>query len=182
VPHLPLLAHAVWDRKRISMRYESWTATMRRRCDPLGLVLKGGRWYLMARSRQRISIYKAAGIHELEVLDEAFERPAGFDLREQWARHVARFEKDLLTGQATLRVTHEGLRNLHHLGAAAAEQASCGFFDEDGWCEVTLPVEHTAQAAAQLLQLGPHVRVLEPAALRDALRELASRIAQLNAH
>ena len=182
VPHLPLLAQAVWDRKRISMRYESWTATTQRRCEPLGLVLKGGSWYLMARSGQRISIYKAAGILELDILDETFERPAEFDLREQWARHVTRFEKDLLTGQATLRLTREGLSNLHHLGAAAAEQAYCGFFDEDGWCEVTLPVEHTAQAAAQLLRLGPHVRVLAPVALREAVRELASRIAQLNAH
>jgi predicted DNA-binding transcriptional regulator YafY len=181
VPHLRQLAQAVWDCKRISMRYESWTTTAHRRCEPLGLVLKGGHWYLMARSRQRTSIYKAAAIHELEVLDEVFERPAAFDLREQWARQVARFEKDLLTEQAKLRLTREGLRNLHHLGAAAAEQAFCGFFDEDGWCEVTLPVEHTAQAAAQLLRLGPHVCVLEPAALRDALRELAARIAQLNA-
>lgn len=182
VPHLPQLAQAVWDCKRISMRYESWTTTAHRRCEPLGLVLKGGHWYLMARSRQRTSIYKAAGMHELEVLDEVFERPAGFDLREQWAQQVARFEKDLLTGEARLRLTREGLRNLSHLGAAAAEQAYCGFFDEDGWCEVTLPVEQTAQAAAQLLRLGPHVRVLEPAALRDALRELAARIARLNAH
>lgn len=182
VPHLPLLAQAVWDCKRISMRYESWTTTAHRRCEPLGLVLKGGHWYLLACSRQRTSIYKAAAIHELEVLDEVFERPAKFDLQEQWALQVASFEKELLTGQARLRLTREGLRNLHHLGAAAAEQAYCGFFDEDGWCEVTLPVEHTAQAAAQLLRLGPHVRVLEPAALRDALRELAVRIAQLNAH
>lgn len=180
-PHLPRLAQAVWDQKRISMRYESWTATGHHRCEPLGLVLKGGNWYLMAQSRQRVRIYKAAGILELEVLDEHFERPAGFDLRDEWARRAARFEKDLLTGQATLRVTREGLSNLHHLGAAAAEQAYCGLFDEAGWCEVTLPVEHTAQAAAQLLRLGPHVRVLEPAALRERLRELATQIAQLNA-
>lgn len=94
---------------------------------------------------------------------------------------MVRFEKDLLTGRATLRLTREGVSHLHHLGAAAAEQAYCGFFDEAGWCEVTLPVEHIDQAAAQLLRLGPHVRVLEPAALRERLRELAAQIAQLNA-
>lgn len=181
VPNLPLLANAVFEQKRVSMQYESWKATVRRRCEPLGLVLKAGNWYLVAHAGGRTRIYKAAAIIRFDVLDESFERPADFDLREQWSQAVVRFERGLLKGRARLRVTREGLANLHHLGAAASEQAVCSVFDEDGWSEVTVPIEETAQAAAQLLRLGPHVRVLEPAALREQLRRLARQIAAVNA-
>src|SRR5438132_9462583 len=44
VPHLAVVADAVWTGRRLDVRY----GPARRRVDPLGLVLKGGRWYLVA--------------------------------------------------------------------------------------------------------------------------------------
>lgn len=180
-PLLPLLATAVWEQKRIVMGYRSWRGPRLRRCAPLGLVLKAGNWYLVARARTRIGIYKASNIERLELQAETFERPDGFDLQAQWSRMVVRFERSLLKGSATLLVKREAIADLHALGAAAAERAVCGLPDEDGWCRVTVPVEEIGQAARQLLRLGPRVRVLEPCALRDALRRLAQEIADINA-
>ena len=179
-PWLPLLATAVWEQKRIAMRYRSWGGTHSRRCAPLGLVLKAGNWYLVAQARTRIGIYKAANIEGLEIEDEPFERPADFDLQAHWSRMVLRFEQSLLKGRATLIVKREAIADLHALGAAAAERALCGLPDESGWCRVTVPIEEIGQAARQLLRLGPRVRVLEPVALRDALRRLAQEIAEMN--
>ncbi|GLU31422.1 WYL domain-containing protein [Trinickia caryophylli] len=178
--HLPQLAHAVFEQRRIAMQYASWKTVSRRRCDPLGLVLKAGNWYLVAALGARLRIFKVAAMTALEVLDERFERPADFDLRRIWTEEVDRFERGLLKGRATLRVTRDGMAALHHLGAAAAEQAVCGPFDGEGWSEVSVPIEDTGQAAMQLLRLGPHVRVVEPGALRAQLRQLAKRVAALN--
>lgn len=180
-PWLPLLATAVWEQKRIAMRYRSWHGTHLRRCAPLGLVLKAGNWYLLAQARTQIAIYKVASIEDLEIQPETFARPEGFDLQARWSSMVLSFERNLLKGRATLLVKREAIPDLDALGAAAAERAVCGLPDGDGWCRVTVPVEEVDQAARQLLRLGPRVRVLEPCALRDALRRLAQAIADINA-
>ncbi|MGV2291671.1 WYL domain-containing protein [Trinickia sp. YCB016] len=188
-PLLPQLAQAVWDEKRIAIDYAGWAASGARTLKPLGLVLKAGDWYLFAgavRSASRRSsaeedrIYKVANITHLTVLDETFERPAGFALREAWLAAVERFERGLLKGAARLRVTDEGLSRLHRMGAAAVEQARVGE-SVDGWREVTLPIEPVDFAAEQLLRLAGHVEVLEPVELRERLREVAEQIAVLNA-
>ncbi|MEE6259980.1 helix-turn-helix transcriptional regulator [Plantactinospora sonchi] len=51
VPHLAALATAVWAERVIEIRYRRWKAPrdVTRRLGPLGLVLKAGRWYLVAR-------------------------------------------------------------------------------------------------------------------------------------
>ena len=47
--NLQLVAGAVWKQLRIRMRYRSWKAERERIVEPLGLVLKGGAWYLVGR-------------------------------------------------------------------------------------------------------------------------------------
>ncbi len=44
------VAQAVWQQQRIAIHYESWSNTGERVLDPLGLVLKAGAWYLVARN------------------------------------------------------------------------------------------------------------------------------------
>ncbi|TDN63691.1 transcriptional regulator [Paraburkholderia sp. BL10I2N1] len=180
-PLLPRLASAVWEQKRITMRYASWGTGGDRRREPLGLVLKAGDWYLIARVRTQTRIYKVASITHLTVLDEVFERPASFDLRAQWSSAVAAFEKGLLKGVAKLSLSPEGMKRLHRLGAVALEQARRGPFSDDGWQEVTIPVEGLVYAGEQLLSLGEHVQVLEPPELRERVRQLAERVVALNA-
>src|SRR6059058_3412157 len=48
VPHLPALAAAVWQGCRARIRYRERGRVVQRTIDPLGLVLKGGAWYLVA--------------------------------------------------------------------------------------------------------------------------------------
>lgn len=45
---LPALAEAVWRERRIQIQYESWSGIRGHALAPLGLVLKGGLWYLVA--------------------------------------------------------------------------------------------------------------------------------------
>ena len=49
--HLPALARAVLDQRRVAMRYESWTGVRDWRIEPLGLVLKARR--LVSRRARR---------------------------------------------------------------------------------------------------------------------------------
>lgn len=74
LPHLPLLVRAVLEQQRVQASYASWTSTSKRKIEPLGLVLKGGDWYCVARSERGIGTYRAAGFSGLALLDEGLDR------------------------------------------------------------------------------------------------------------
>ncbi len=182
--HLPAIAQAVWGERRVAMRYESWKGEVARRVDPLGLVLKAGVWYLAAQvadGRKGVRTYRLSNVLELELTDEPFERPAGFDLAAWWQASTRRFEKELAVDTAQLRVTAAGLKALRDLGSlvAQAAEASAGEPDEAGWRRVTIPIESIPHAAAQVLRLGAQAQVLKPAALRRALLDRLDAIAAL---
>ena len=171
---LPQVARAIWARRRLQVDYESWERLVARTLDPLGLVLKAGAWYLVARVGEDVRTYRIAAIQSCAELNETFERPVGFDLGAWWAQSLARFEASLPQGQARIRLSPYGARRISGPGQAVAAQVPPG---EDGWCEVVVPVEGLDNAAAQFLALGRHVEVLEPPELRERLREMAADIA-----
>ncbi len=179
--HLPAIAQAVWNERRLAMRYESWKGEVRRSVDPLGLVLKAGVWYLAARVGNGVRTYRLSNILELEVGDESFERPPDFDLAAWWLASTRRFEKELAVDTAQLRVSAAGMKALRDLGAAVAQaaEASASEADEAGWRRVTIPIESVAHAAQQVLRLGAQAEVLKPAALRRELLERIEAVAVL---
>ncbi|WP_327251196.1 helix-turn-helix transcriptional regulator [Streptomyces sp. NBC_01244] len=48
VPHLAQIAEAVWEQRVLTTHYRRWSGAVHRALWPLGLVLKGGIWYLAA--------------------------------------------------------------------------------------------------------------------------------------
>lgn len=177
-PHLPAMARAVLGARAVAMTYESWTTVRDWRAEPLGLVLKAGAWYAVARAGAETRIFRVSMIRALRVLDDAFARPTDFDLPRWWEASLARFEAELRRDVATLRVSPLGRERLAKLGAFAARAVAAADAPEpDGWARVRLPIESPEHAALSLLAVGPELEVREPAALRTRLRELAERIA-----
>jgi predicted DNA-binding transcriptional regulator YafY len=186
LPQLPELAQAVWQGRRVRMRYESWQGEAERTVSPLGLVLKGGLWYLVAVASGRGTAprtYRASGIRSLRVLSQPARRPAGFVLAAHWPASVAEFEARLMAHRATVRLSEEGLRLLRAVQPAAAQwaQATQRPARRRGWIEAELPTEPDAYAARQLLRLGTEVEVLAPAALRRAVAREAAAVARRHA-
>jgi predicted DNA-binding transcriptional regulator YafY len=146
--------------------------------DPLGLVLKGGAWYLVARHRSEPRTYRVAAIESAQVLDERFVRPAAFDLAAFWSESTQRFEQGVYRDFATLRASAVGLNRLRSFSpiVAQAVERTMGPPDREGWRQVTVPIEAVEHAAREMLRLGDEAVVLEPAALRDALRATAAQM------
>ncbi len=180
--HLRTVAEAVWGERRLRLRYESWNAVSERTVEPLGLVLKGSAWYLVARTvraeRRAPQTFRVGAIQASQQLDETFQRPPRFDLAAFWADATRSFEEGIYRDMATLRVSPRGLERLRRFSpiVAAAAARTAGRPDRVGWREVTVPIESVEQAATEMLRLGPEAVVLEPAPLRAALQELASRM------
>lgn len=177
--HLPAIARAVWGQRRLVIRYESWSATVRRTVDPLGLVLKAGTWYLMARIGTGVRTYKVAKVLDLDVLPDGFDYPAGFDLAVQWQESLQRFARELRRAEATLLVSPEALPLLDRLGADAVEAVQRAQPDAEGWRRATVPIEGVGHAARLLLGFTDAIEVLDPPELRRALAEGARRVMQL---
>lgn len=176
--HLRVVAEGVWSERRLRMRYESWTSVSDRVVDPLGLVLKGGAWYLVARQRREPRTYRVAAIEQAQVLDERFVRPPGFDLAAFWGESTRRFEQGVYRDFATLRVSPVGMNRLRGFSPIVSQAAerTMGRPDRQGWRRVTVPIESAEHAAREMLRLGDEAVVLEPAALRDALRATAAQM------
>jgi predicted DNA-binding transcriptional regulator YafY len=171
--HLPAVAQAVWQERRIAVRYESWKGVVDRTLDPLGLVLKAGFWYVAAMSSRTREprTYRVSNILDLRETGEAFTRPAGFDLAAYWQASTQRFEAELYRDRAVVQVTPVGWRMLRSLSAAVADALDTSGIEPPrrGWREVTIPIESVDHASRQLLRLGADVQVIRPVALRKRL-------------
>jgi predicted DNA-binding transcriptional regulator YafY len=180
---LTAVADAVASTRRLRMDYRRGASVVTREVDPLGLVVKAGVWYLVARVGTDVRTYRVSRIVSVTILAE-FTRPPDFSLATWWAQSSARFERSLLRETVRLRLNPQGLRALRNAAdedAVAAALVTAGPPDEDGWREVDLEVESLPVATTQLLSLGVGVEVLAPAGLRTALAELGLAIAARNA-
>ncbi|MFD5423463.1 helix-turn-helix transcriptional regulator [Streptomyces sp. NPDC127069] len=188
VPHLAEVARAVWEQRTLRAEYRRWSGELRlRELHPLGLVLKGGIWYLVAGVASMAGSPRTYRVSRLLAVAETggtFERPAGFDLAAHWEESSRRLEASLHQETALLRISPRAQRLLPMQfgapGARALEGA--GAPDAEGWVEVELSVESRAVAVGDLLRLGPEAEVLGPPELRAAVAEavgvLAARYAR----
>jgi predicted DNA-binding transcriptional regulator YafY len=179
--HLPAIAQAVWNERRVTVRYESWKGVVERTLDPLGLVLKAGVWYMAASAGKEPRTYRLSNILALHDTGAPFRRPKDFDLAGYWQASTRRFEAELYRGRAVVRATERGCKLLRGLSAAVADAVDAAGPSRKAWRELTLPIESIEHAAGQLLRLGADVQVLEPAALRERVADTVAAMAALYA-
>ncbi len=180
---LRAVAEAVWTEQRLAIRYDSWARVVDRLIEPLGVVLKGGTWYVAASvGGGPPRTYRLPSILALHPTGERFPRPPRFDLAAYWAEATARFEADRFRGTAVLRASATGLARLGRLDPALADAVQHSAAPEPGgWTRVRIPIESVDHAAQMLLALGAEAEVLAPAALRRTLAETAAALASLYA-
>jgi predicted DNA-binding transcriptional regulator YafY len=177
--HLRAVARCVWENRRLAMRYESWKRTTRTVVEPLGLVLKAGRWYLVAAREGSDGIYRLDKALEVKPLEEVFERPQEFDLATTWRAKIEQFEQELHTGKARLRVAPSAFHRLSYLGDAIAEPVLAAAPGPDGRHEASVPIESISHAAGLLLGFADEIEVLDPPELRQEVARRAAAVLAL---
>jgi predicted DNA-binding transcriptional regulator YafY len=166
------LGRAAIERRRIEMTY--FTATRgeltRRRADPLHLRNYLGEWYLIAfdHLRGQPRDFHAGRIRELEVTDEQFDWPAGFDLADYlnsgfgMIRGSQPFDVEIIFDEYQARWIRERGR-LH-----PTEQRE--ELPDGGLC-VRMQVTALDGVKRFVMQYGAHAKVIQPEALRQAVCE-----------
>ncbi|UTM58196.1 YafY family transcriptional regulator [Photobacterium sp. CCB-ST2H9] len=175
VSHLPELFTAAWQKRQIEFDYQSWRGSSHRIVNPLGMVLKAGNWYLVAQpqDRHQARTYRVARIQNLNRLNQNFELQTPFDLSDYWQASTRQMEAELYPNTAEIKLTAKGLRMLPGLSPPYVRQHTHITQTEDfGWTTVTLPSGNTEQALIEMLRFGPEVQVVQPEALRQAMRNV----------
>jgi predicted DNA-binding transcriptional regulator YafY len=171
---LPTIARAVWNARYLRFRYGQSRNGEARRVGPLGLVLKGGVWYLVAQKGTTFRTYRVGRITEAEALDETYVRPLKFDLAAWWAKASREYEASSYTESATVRLSPRG-RSLAELLGPYVEQAvakTAGKPDAQGWVRCTIPLESSDHGIRELMRLGVEVEVVSPVTLRAQLAQV----------
>jgi len=175
VPHLPVLAEAVWENRTLAITYDRGDEVTERVLEPLGLVLKAGIWYLVARRDSEVRTYRASRIQSVALGDERFERPPRFDLASYWLESSAAWERDVPRLEVDVRVDPAFLEALEEqIGGEAYRAAeTLDSDDTDGWVHLRLRLTYPHDAPARLLGLGSHLEVLAPPDTRQRVVALA---------
>ncbi|MET9828126.1 YafY family protein [Streptomyces sp. NPDC006385] len=168
-PYLPAVADAVWNSRVLHVRYRRWRepTDVERRLEPYGLVLKAGRWYVVAGPGPRT--YRVDQILELATTDEEFTRPDGFELAAYWMAYLRGFHDRLRPAVAVVRLA-PGVTLTGPVKGDAHQE-------EDGWTRLTVPIESVDQAHAEFLRLGTGIEVLQPPELRQKIARTAAELA-----
>jgi predicted DNA-binding transcriptional regulator YafY len=179
VPCLEQITQAVWRQRVLRTHYRRWGGEVHRELRPLGIVLKGGIWYLVALADEAVRTYRMSRFLAVHTTEEVFDRPAGFDLAAYWEESSRRLEAALHQGTARLRISPRARKLLPTQFGAAGTRAleSAGPPDPDGWVQVEMPVESQAVAVSDLLRLGTEAEVLDPPELRQAIAEAVTVLA-----
>ncbi|PWT97117.1 MAG: YafY family transcriptional regulator [Terriglobia bacterium] len=167
------LCTAVRTRRPVSFHYESHDrSSSRREIEPYGIVHMDGRWYVIGRCRMRQALrtFRLDRVSELEVSDETFERPAGFDAKAYLQRSMP-FVQAGFSIEVWLDLPIENARSHFALHRVMME-------DDNGGTTLRCGRENLEPFAAMLLSLGCSIVVRQPRELRDAFERLAARAAQ----
>lgn len=170
-PHLGEVAAAMWDDRRIAVRYRPGARAGRlvtRTLDPLGVVLKAGTWYLVAAHRGQPRTYRLSRIDSVERLAERAVRPEGFDLATHWAESSADFERTMHRMVVRVRVRADRAWLVKEaLDPVAARAVTVELDPEDDRYRIaTFPSESAQVALPHVLWLGAGAEVLSPPELR----------------
>jgi predicted DNA-binding transcriptional regulator YafY len=163
---LPIVQDAVARDRKLAILYRpAGRERVERTVDPLGLVAKGGTWYLVARTPDGFRTYRVSRIEDARLLDQPSERPADFDLATYWKSSTEELRKGRAQYEATLRLEPRVAQSLKTWRAASPVQV--GEADGAGWVTLRVRFDDEDQACFVVLGQGPRAEVIEPAGLRE---------------
>jgi predicted DNA-binding transcriptional regulator YafY len=175
---LPVVQDAVSRERKMDIGYrKSNRQVSERRIEPLGLVAKGTTWYLVANTKEGFRTFRVSRIEKAAVLDEAVQRPPGFDLAEYWKSSTQRFRETRARYPVVLRAEPRAAEEI--MGWRTSAIVPDGAPDPEGWRVVRAEFEDEDHAAFVVQGFGARAEVIEPVSLRErVLANAAALIAR----
>lgn len=175
-PHLEPLLSALEDQRSVTIRYARHQQDpVSRRVDPYGLLFRrGGLWYMTGycHLRTELRTFRLDRIQQVELLEYRFERPTDFDTSEHFRQSLDAMPCNL------------GVKVLLHADKAEAEEvlgSMAGVLQpQENGLLLSTRTDSCDWFALWLSQLPFDFTILEPVALKQALKVQAERLLKLS--
>ncbi|MFE6795563.1 helix-turn-helix transcriptional regulator [Paenibacillus chitinolyticus] len=176
LPHLPLVQEAVWEERKLRIRYRRDDRIAERIIHPLGLVAKGSIWYAVAEAEGEMRTYRISRLLDAELSEEHFTRPASFDLAGYWEQSLKEFTAKLPRYPAKIKIKEPEFHRFSRERFAKVRNPS---ETVNGWVEADTEFNTLESAIGILLGYGSSVYVLAPEELRSGLIAVTKGILEL---
>jgi predicted DNA-binding transcriptional regulator YafY len=168
------LSNAVQRRRRVHMRYRAWSDDESERdFDPYGIVFNEGFWHTAGycHLRHDLRTFRVDRIIALDPVEQIFERPENFDVLDFVLRSIA-FASPHDPVEVLLETTMERAQQVIPAMMGTLEPTGNGVIFRRG----TTQLQWIAHI---LLTLDFPIHVRQPPALRDLLRQIASKALEI---
>ena len=178
VPHLATLSAAVWSGHTVRIAYERGEGTTERIVGPLGIVLKGGVWYVVGLVEGQMRTYRVSRVRDAELLEDRVDRPDDFDLAAYWSESSAAYERQTPMIDVVVRIPEDKLWQLMTVFGRGtvnrAERLEAG--DPAGILRLRMTLSWPDEVPGLLMAVGPNLEVLEQTEVRDKVIDRAGRL------
>ena len=173
---LDVLTGAVVNGVRLRIDYEGPNAPRStREVDPLGLVTKQDKWYLVANTARGIRTYRVDRMSSAELLDESVDRPDDFDLDAVWDDIVTAVESKRIGISVEVLVPGWAVGPMKWQFGTRCE---IGQPIDDGRVRLQVGEAGVRALAAQLAGYGGAVEIVDPPEeLKAEMRRIAVELA-----
>jgi predicted DNA-binding transcriptional regulator YafY len=174
--HIETLQRAVIEKVQVRLAYADHAGTASERLvHPLGLVAKGGVWYLVADTAVGRRTFRVGRIRAVELTDLPAVRPEDFDLSEAWQEIAATVEERRTRVRAFISVDAVflvGLRAQLGSDVMVGEEVSAGRF------EAQIAGSSYRMIAEQLAGWGKKIAVIGPEEVRRELARIGEELVE----
>jgi predicted DNA-binding transcriptional regulator YafY len=169
-----LLSSAVQQHRQVHLRYRSWEGEETERgFEPYGIVFNEGYWYTAGycRLRQDLRTFRLDRISALELREQIFEPLNDFDVLEHVLSSL--FSRPGIDQvEVVMSTTMERARQVTSPDMGTLEETEQGIIFRRA-------ADHLEWVAFFLMCLDFPVMVIQPAALRDLLQQMAAKALEM---
>lgn len=142
---------------------------------PHGIVWHRGTLYLVATYRDRIEPrhFKIDRIHDVQILDETFERPDAFDLREHLQHSFGVYQKTGPLKTVKIRFDESAARFVSEHQWHSSQRIDA---QPNGSLIVHLELSDLTEVRSWIMSFGSQVTVLAPESLRNSIRDELTKV------
>ena len=171
--HLTAIMEAMTEGQKVKISYHKYTSSAAEELTlrPYAVKEFAKRWYLVAYCEERdaLRVYGLDRIKKLDVTDETFKMPKGFDVDETFATSFGTYLPEGKAQLITFRTSKTEARFLRDLPIHGSQEEIAST-DKDH-VTFTIFVCPNKSLVMEFCKLGNRVEVLSPKEVRDAVAE-----------
>lgn len=170
---LKTVQQAVCDNKKLKIYYEQADGEQKERLiEPLGLVAKGNKWYLVALRDGELRNYRVSRIYHAKIENETFKRPPNFNLVAYWEQSKVEFIQKLPKYDVEVEIHPEIMKRIQFTGKFVKVIKSENP-NKNKWIPATLSFNDQQEAVEFILGFANKIKVVSPTDIIDKVVSLA---------